>query len=334
MSISPQIGENNPDDRKYLSPFLRFLLKPFLVAYPENQSYATGEEFLKKVLNDLIKEPDLEIISVWSPTYLLSLIERINPSDISILWPRLKLISCWTFAQAKQPSVLLESKFPGVKIQGKGLLLTEAPVTIPWQEANGHVPLVTETLIELMVNNQIIPLHEAKINKTYTVIISQFNGYLRYNTNDMVKVTGFYFKTPILEFIGRDGQCCDLAGEKLSENILRDLFLDVEDPFLFVPDVSHEFPRYHIFYAGKEDIQWDSRLRKSHHYNLARELGQLRPPTVKRIESLSKIFFEFLTSQGILLGDIKERVLVVDIERAKSFLEWIRKGNSSSHQDT
>jgi len=332
MSISPTIGEKKEDDRKYLSPFLNIILSPFLVSNPNNHSSKSGDEFLLKISKDLISCWKLEIISVWSPTYLLSLIEFIEEHrnelgiqniNIKDLWPNLKLISCWTHAQAEIPALKIKSIFPNVMIQGKGLLMTEAPVTIPWTEAQGFVPLITETLIEFWDGKKIIGITEAQLGEIYTLLISQFNGFLRYNTHDKVKISGFYHKTPLFEFIGREGRSTDLAGEKLSEDSLKELFRNYSSIFFVIPDLRGTLPRY--FILSDRELAFDDHLRTIYHYDLARKLNQLKEPIVKITANPMKVYFSFCQSRGMVLGDIKEKILFNDLKESERFLEWIDK---------
>lgn len=340
MSISPQIGEANKDDRKYLSAPVAFLLKPFLASNPNHHSAKSGQEFLMKIAIDLINSPDLEIISIWSPTYLLSVLQYMRENEVALnirdkswldIWPNLKLISCWTHAQASRPAELLKEKFPGVTIQPKGLLMTEGAVTIPWAEAKGCVPLVNQAYFEFLDSStKLHKLHEVKVGQSYTLITTQINGYLRYNTQDQVKITGMYLKTPILEFVGRIGQYSDLAGEKFSETGLRDLNLGQN--FLVVPDDSGELPRYHIFCEtdGKNNSIWDDSFKSIYHYKLARELSQLNSPVIHNVKNVSELYFRFFQSQGMTLGDIKERILLNDLNLARKFLAWTEKELQSS----
>ena len=337
MSISPRIGELNKDDRKYLSPFVSLMLSPFLASNPNDHYAKTGDDFLFKVAKDLIRRPDLEVISIWSPTYLLSLLNfmRANEAALGIqnktwkeIWPELKLISAWTHAQATSQAYRLKEIFPGVLLQSKGLLLTEGAVTLPITEAGGCVPLLHLAYFEFLdQTGNLLKIHELKLDESYVLIMSQLNGFLRYNTHDRVKVTGFFHKTPLLEFIGRDGQYSDLAGEKLSEAAIR--ALNLNDSFLIVPDDTEDLPRYQIFHEGSE-VNWDHELRAHYHYNLARELNQLTPPVVRPVENIHKLYQKFFLEQGMVLGDIKEKVLINDISLARKFLAWIDKELPSS----
>lgn len=329
MSVSPMIGESVKDDRQYLSPIVNWLLNPFLASNPNEHRARNSKEFLMKISQDLLKEKNLEIISIWSPTYFLSVLDFIETHDLveknpdwEKIWPELKLISCWTSAQAEQSAKTLQKKFPRVKIQGKGLLLTEAPITIPWTDSRGDLPLLTETYLEFLdTAEKIHPLHEIKLNHKYIVLTSTANGLLRYNTLDEVEVTGFYYKTPVLKFLGRTGGHSDLAGEKLSDSILRELF---PFPLLLVPNQEAALPYYEAYTEGEHEIE--KGLRENHHYNLARELNQLREVKIVKVQNLRQKYLDFYQSQGMQLGDIKERMLINDSLQAQKFREWIAKG--------
>lgn len=336
MSVSPQIGEELKDDRQYLSKSTQLLLNPFLASNPNDHQAQNSHEFFLKISRDLIACKELEIISIWSPSYFLSVIDFMKKHhkelglplnfELNQIWPDLKLISCWNSAQAKISAERLASYFPNVKIQPKGLLMTEAPVTIPWSEANGALPLLTETFLEFMdEQGQIHLLHELKQNHTYTILTSAPNGFLRYNTNDLVRVTGFYYKTPVLEFIGRQGGYSDLTGEKLSELILRDLFSKNKDSMLFIPNAAAEVPHYVLLLDknGTYQPNPEEELLKNHHYQLSRKLNQLAPLEIRQVENLDQFILNFYQQEGMVLGDIKERILINQPEQAQKFLAMI-----------
>lgn len=336
MSISPLIGGKNTDDRKYLSPLLSTLLNPFLVSNPV-LSAASGDEFLLRIAGDMRRSTDLEIISVWSPTYLLSVIDFMEKNRVALgitgkvqdLWPELKLISCWTHAQAQTSANRLRELFPNVVMQPKGLLLTEGAITIPWVQAGGCVPLVTDVYVEFY-HSQLgfVPMHDLKVAERYSIVTSQMNGYLRYDTQDEVVVTGFYHKVPVLEFTGRSGQYSDLAGEKFSEELLRATFADLK-PLLLVPDQREVIPGYVAVTASDAD-EVEARLRRIHHYHLARELNQLRKVRVVPREDVPGTYYNFCQVDGMIWGEIKERVLIHDPKAAERFLAWLEKEVPSS----
>jgi hypothetical protein len=64
------------------------------------------------------------------------------------VWPRLRLISCWASAAAARFLPELETAFPGVEIQGKGLLATEGVVSIPLVGNPGGAVAITSHFYE------------------------------------------------------------------------------------------------------------------------------------------------------------------------------------------
>lgn len=333
MSVSPRIGESSTDDRKYLSPFLNLLLSPFLVSNPDTHKASDGDEFLRKIANDLRKARELEIISIWSPTYLLSVLNELKNDDLKALWPSLKLISCWTEAQAEKPANKLREMFPHVRVQPKGLLMTEAPVTIPWSEAGGNIPLINETLIELYDGQTLIPVYDGVVGKDYTIIISQQNGFLRYNTHDRVRIEKYFHKVPVMKFLGREGQSSDLAGEKFSESLMQEVFKDIKETFFVLPETRDSIPGYTIVSSKVIKENWEERLKSIHHYDLARKLRQLHPAQLIEVDNPSEVYLKFCQSEGMNLGDIKEKILISDLMQAERFLAWIEKESPSSLQD-
>ena len=66
------------DDTEYLTPRVRRFLGPRLVVPPGIANVRDPDAFRRLVAASLIAASDLEIISVWSPTYLLSLLQFIE----------------------------------------------------------------------------------------------------------------------------------------------------------------------------------------------------------------------------------------------------------------
>ena len=150
------------DDRDYLQGWLRPLLAPFVVGPPGLGRERDAGEFRRKLALALLEAEDLEIVSVWSPSFLTAILAYIEedrsalfsasgrmalsgtgPLDWTRVWPSLRLISCWDSAGAKPLAARLAALFPGVMVQGKGLLATEGPVTIPMVGAPDFVRRAT-----------------------------------------------------------------------------------------------------------------------------------------------------------------------------------------------
>jgi len=108
--------------------------------------------------------------------------------------------------------------FPGVTIQGKGLLSTEAVTTIPFL---GTYPLAYRShFFEFLADSgRVYPSWELDLGGAYEVLQTTGNGFVRYRSGDRVKVTGFLGQVPCLEFVGREA-VSDHFGEKLSHHYL------------------------------------------------------------------------------------------------------------------
>ncbi|MBE9115548.1 GH3 auxin-responsive promoter family protein [Lusitaniella coriacea LEGE 07157] len=344
--ISPKFEESDEiaDDSEYLEGWLRFVLSPFLVLVPNLRKIKNPEEFKEKLCLKLLQEEKLEIISIWSPTFLkvhldyiaknrdkllMKLGDRVSPKRRQLLleteiswtkiWSHLKLISCWDSAQAKEQADYLRSLFPNVLVQGKGLLATEAPITVPLIAAKGCVPLINCVFFEFEDEQQnIFQLHQIQPEKIYQLIISQTGGLYRYRMGDRVRISHYYYNTPCLEFLGRTETTSDLVGEKLREDFVRDAIarLELHDTFFktLVP-ISQPQPHYLLLLDRADRTphaiaqRLEQQLMEAYHYRHARRLGQLSPAEVLVSESIPDAIVRYQTQLGKTWGDIKHPLL-------------------------
>ena len=339
FSISPFFGEPEmteagtqvglDDDSDYVSGWMNWFLKPFLAVPPSLSSLKDPEVFKRELVRALTKARELEVISVWNPSFLTMIVSymRDNSTELGLasdfepkdVWPNLKLISCWASASAAPLAERLKEEFPGVLIQGKGLLATEAPITMPWIPAQGFVPLLDEVFLEFETQEgEMLLLHELQEDEIYRVVVSQKGGLCRYRMGDLVKVTGFYHQTPCLDFVGRADAVSDLVGEKLSEIFVHETLQSLRDhlpDFATLVPVRKPHDHYVLLVSDTttcvEELEslLESRLGQAHHYQHARHLGQLGPCRVVVAENASDLFMEEEQRRGLKLGDIKPRSL-------------------------
>jgi GH3 auxin-responsive promoter len=341
------------DDSEYLDGWLRLFLSPFMVFPRRLKRVCDVEEFKNKLSLALLLEENLEIISIWSPTFLKVILDyiqanrrqlcatlgnRISPQrrqmlgetaakceegEIEIpwnqLWQELKLISCWDSANAADGAGFLRCLFPNVLVQGKGLLATEAPMTIPIIAATGCVPILDEVFFEFEdVEGKIHYLHQLQKGEVYEIIISQKGGLYRYKIGDRVRVTHFYLNTPCLEFLGRTKEISDLVGEKLHSDFVRQVIntLQLEKTY-FKSLVPANKPTEHYILlldninCNPEKLakQLDSLLQESPQYRHARLLGQLNPVRVLVSSQIPEIITLYKMRNGKQWGDLKHEIL-------------------------
>lgn len=259
---------------------------------------------------------DLEIISVWSPSFLLRLLEDI-PDPVAC-WPRLKVVSCWASGHAREGAGQLGRLLPHTTIQPKGLLSTEAVVTTP--DAAGRPILVPHGFVEFADQDRLLLEHELREGEEYEVLVTTASGLYRYRTGDRVCHAGHTeHGRPILEFVGRNSLSCDLVGEKLVEAFVARCLGGIPGFALLVPDVAH--PGYvlvsTVALAAGQLAQVEAALSANPQYAYARKLGQLAPlRTICQPRALAMVE-QVMLQRGVRLGDIKPLAL-----RAEAF--WLQ----------
>ena len=211
----------------------------------------------------------------------------------TVLWPKLRVISCWTSASSASLEAEIEQKFPDVAIQGKGLLATEGVVSIPIERYRGCVAAVTSHVLEFFEPQSGVCRSVSEVQKgaEYSVILTTCSGLWRYRLGDRVRVTGFAERTPILEFLGKEDCVSDLRGEKLNAIFVERVLGEIEccrgAAFAMVAP-AQESAGYTLFLESRQSVPdlavlLEAHLRENPHYDYARNLGQLAPVRVFRI---------------------------------------------------
>ena len=329
------------DDASYLGGAKGWLVRSVMVR-PEGLAEAQDlEEFRFRTLVGLLRERELRLISVWHPSFLSLLLdalpeywerilarvhkerpgrarelERADPLRADTLWPKLAVISCWGDGAAEMPMGELRRRFTGGCVQAKGLLATEAVMTIPF--AGGWPAAVNSHFFEFIdAEERVFRVQELQAGETYEVVVTTAGGLWRYRMGDQVRVEGFVGETPSLRFVGRVGNGSDLFGEKLSERFVAGVIREVlaasvvEARFaLLAPESDAEGWRYILFLEGEIPMgmaeRLDCALRENPNYDHCRELGQLQAAEVFMIKSGGYgAFAKRLVSEGKRLGEIK-----------------------------
>lgn len=267
---------------------------------------------LRRFLVPLDKQP--EVISVWSPLLL---------RDIESM-ESVRLVSCWATGAES-----LRERFPNAVIQHKGLLATEAPVTIPLFDAGGFVPVLDEVFLELEdARGRVCRLDEVTEGEEYAVIVSQKAGLVRYRLGDRVRVSHVYRGTPCLDFIGRDA-VCDLAGEKLSDGFARDVLSGIGSFAVLLPAEQRYLVVCDRGDAATIAARAEEALLRSFRYREARHLGQLAPVHAVVSPSAPRLWQQYFSSKGMRLGDIKPPALVRNRDDARTLAELLTNDAST-----
>ncbi len=219
----------------------------------------------------LLRREDLALISVWSPTFMLTLLDALekrseelagllryggvlsghalSPDPVALarlarftvgrearcLWPNLKLVSCWADASSQPFFVQLSQRLSHAAFQGKGLLSTEGVVTVP-NRAGQPVLAPDSGFFEFQPDSgDMCPDREMIAGEQYEVVMTTSGGLYRYRTGDRVICEGFADGIPVLRFSGRKGLTCDIVGEKLDEGFVLSCLEDLPGFRMLVP---------------------------------------------------------------------------------------------------
>jgi hypothetical protein len=327
------------DDAEYLGGVRAWLVRRALAVPAAVRHERRMDEFWRKTLTGILGRRDLRLISVWHPSFLELLLEeaerrwdevcagvenraraaelkRAGPTGWARWWPHLQVVSCWGEQAAKPGWQELRRKFPGVLVQPKGLLATEAVVTIPWR--GEHTLAVTSHFFEFIDEaGGVRRAHELERGRRYEVVVTNGGGLWRYRLGDVVECTGRMAATPTLRFLGRAGNVSDLRGEKLSEafveEVLRTLWSEEARPRRAVLWACEERAGYELEISGERGgdglaERLETALAENPHYAWARRLGQLAPARV--VVAGEDAEREALRASGGRLGDVKPAVLV------------------------
>jgi hypothetical protein len=237
---------------------------------------------------------------------LTSILKNNKPYNWTKVWPKLTLISCWTHAWAKELIPGIKKLFPGVVIQGKGLLATEAFISFPFETTTNSVEeeqpvlAINSHFFEFIDNEtgEITLAHKIEEGRKYEVIVTTGGGLYRYKLNDVVEVKGFYRSVPRIEFMGKTDIVSDVCGEKLHESHVSEVLqktmelFEIKSSFHFIaPSVEGSLAGY-VLYLNEEGIDKftidfskltkaiDDALKENFHYRKCRELGQLNTPGI------------------------------------------------------
>lgn len=248
---------------------------------------------------------------------------RAAPEELGRVWERLALISCWTDAHARRALEGMRRRFPGVEVQGKGLLATEGVVSFPLFAAGGAVAAVASHFLEFIPEDGGEPrlADEVEEGRAYEVALTTGGGLFRYRLRDLVRVDGWHRRAPVLAFIGRADRTSDLAGEKLTapfaERVLSmaEARTGVRAPFAMLAPSWGAPPRYLLFAetdrpsAALLAQEAERLLAESHPYALCRALGQLGPVQGVPVADGERAYERACARRGQRAGAVKPAAL-------------------------
>jgi hypothetical protein len=291
-------------------------------------------------LTALVAAEDLSFISLWSPTFLTALLASLpghaeavlagldgpararleramaTPAlDTQLLWPRLDCISCWNDGPAAGFAAQLAEDFPRAVIEPKGLLATEAAITLPFAAAGQCIPAITSCFIEFLDSAGEPRLcDELVTGEDYRLAITTESGLYRYDIGDIVHCSGHDALMPLLRFVGRHGRSSDIVGEKLTEAFAAETISALGIAGAIA--ASADPPGYVLLLDDQRDDvqalgqQGDQLLCRNPQYDYARRIGQLAALRVIVRPGFAAEAMRRGIASGRRMGDVKPLSLI------------------------
>jgi hypothetical protein len=210
----------------------------------------------------------------------------------------------------------LSRLFPHVTIDPKGLLATEAAITVPFGPDGSAVPALTSCVVEFVDEAGEAGLaDELAPGDEYRLVITTEAGLYRYDLGDVVRCIGHDGDIPYLRFVGRAGRTSDMVGEKLTETFVSGILSDLniagcvaacDQPTGYILHVDSAMTVETTALAR----QVEQRLCENPQYAHALRMGQLAPLRVATGAELPTDAIAKGIASGRRMGDVKPLALI------------------------
>lgn len=326
------------EDADYFGPLAARVMGLVFAVPARVAKAASMDEFRFRTATALLAAEDLALVSVWNPSFFTILLEwmsahpelaaalpgrrrgmvrsALRTGDYSAIWPDLAVLSAWADAQAAQPAAELAACFPKASLQPKGLLATEAMISVPISSAGGAVLAACSHLFEFLDDAGIWWADQVRVGGRYQVVVTTAGGLYRYRLGDLVEITGHHGALPVLRFLGRGEKVVDLVGEKLDEVFVASCLAELGlSGFVVLAGETAPSPHYVLVVETTPGDglggRLDALLRRSFHYDYARRLGQLADIEICAAgPGAGRRYLAHRQARGQRLGDIKPPALL------------------------
>ncbi len=140
-------------------------------------------------------------------------------------WPKDCILGNWTGGSMGAYLRHYPKYFGATPVRDVGLIASEGRMTIPLSDGTPSGVLdITSHYFEFIPEDEgdspqptVLRADELIEGRHYYILPTTAFGLYRYHIRDVVRVTGFHNKTPLIEFLSKGSHFANLTGEKLSE---------------------------------------------------------------------------------------------------------------------
>lgn len=160
----------------------------------------------------------------------------IGPDFIHKVWPNMQVfegIGTSTFSNYVDK---IREKYSGDSIPFLflGLQASEGMISTPLKLNSPDSAFLPDAMffefrpVEQEGYDNLLTLKDLELGHDYEIVLTNLSGFYRYTIKDVIRVTGFYNKLPLMTFMYRVNQMVNLTGEKTTEIALRDSIIKTE----------------------------------------------------------------------------------------------------------
>jgi hypothetical protein len=245
-----------------------------------------------------------------------------GPVPLEQLWPRLRAVMTWLGAGSATAAAHVGTLLPShVRMIDAGYVASEVRGTVVVDaDRNLALPLLEDVFFEFVPveawdagERATLLLDELDQGASYRVLVTTLGGLVRYDMNDIVRVTGAISRTPTLAFVRKGRGTTSITGEKVSEDQINLAMAevaaaaDVGVPF-YVVVADAGAASYCAYVEGNTEprtivalaIALDAKLAALNiEYASKRASGRLRPLRVVALQSgTSRAYREHCVRKG------------------------------------
>ena len=187
---------------------------------------------------------------------------------IPLLWPELKLVATvGTSTFAPYIEKLRQHLGPDIAVDYLGYVSSESTVAaelhedepsyllLPFSGFYEFIPVDSDT------SEPPLTLDQLEAGKEYELILTNLSGFYRYRINDVIRVTGFHNKCPMIVFAYRKNQLVNMYGEKMADSVVQSAVQALSEEsgtrileYSVYPDSGIDPGRYVVLLESDEEI--------------------------------------------------------------------------------
>ena len=187
--------------------------------------------------------------------------------------------------------------------------------------------------------------HQLEKGKLYEIVVTNLSGLYRYRIKDVVKVTGFEGKNPLINFAYRKNQVINITGVKLTGDHITNAMKAFEQStnihitdYTLYPDTSHSPWRLVLFLETEEELSeeqkmhfakiFDEKLSEmNHEHGRMLNIGETSPSLICQVEKNTfRAYREYRIKQGASQNQLKTSRVINSPDVLKLFIDHTKTG--------